>query len=63
MVELDSHICPYLATLMLAVLAWVVETLVVPEGAWITMMTREAFDNMLVKEASHNYNNYRLVSR
>ena len=29
----------------------------------ITMMTREAFKNMLFKEASHNYNNYGLVSR
>ena len=26
-------------------------------------MTRDAFDNMLLKEASRNYDNYGLVSR
>ena len=36
---------------MVAALAWVGETLVVPEGTRISMMTREAFDNMLLKEA------------
>ena len=29
----------------------------------ITMMTREAFNNMLLKEASRNYDNYGLVSQ
>ena len=51
---------------MVAALAWVGETLVVPEGTRITMMTREAFDNMLLKEVSHNYDNYdnyRLLSQ
>ena len=38
------------------------KTLVVPEGTRITTITREAFDNMLLKEASHNYDNYGLVS-
>ena len=61
--ELDKDIHPYLATLMVATLAWAGETLVVPEGTQITMMIREAFDNILLKEASHNCNNYRLVSR
>ena len=63
LVELDGDIRPYLATLMVAALVWVGETLVVPEGTRITMMIREAFDNMLLKEASHNYNNYGLVSQ
>ena len=38
------------------------ETLVVPEGMQITMIIREAFDDTLLREAGHNYNNYRLVS-
>ena len=59
--ELDWDIHLYLTALMVAALAWVGETLVVPEGTWITMITREAFDNMLSEEASHNYDNYRLV--
>ena len=63
LVELDGDIRPYLATLMVATLVWAGETLVVPEGTSISMMTREAFDNMLLKEASHNYDNYGLVSR
>ena len=33
------------------------------ESMQITVMTREAFDNMLIKETICNYNNYRLVSR
>ena len=48
---------------MVATLAWVGETLVVLEGTWITIITREAFNNMLLKEASHNYDNYGLVSQ
>ena len=63
LVELDSDLCPYLATLMVAALAWVDKTLVVPEGIHITMITREAFNNMLLKEAGCNYDNYGLVSR
>ena len=47
----------------MAALAWGGETLVMPEGMQIMMMTREAFDNMLLKEASHNYDNYMLVSK
>ena len=62
LVELDGDVCPYLAALMVATLARAGETLVVPEGTHISMMTREAFDNMLLKEASHNYDNYGLVS-
>ena len=48
---------------MVAALVQVGETLVVPEGTRISTMTREAFDNILLKEASRNYDNYRLVSR
>ena len=47
---------------MVAALAWAGETLVVAEGTWTTTMTREALNNMLLKEASHIYDNYRLVS-
>ena len=47
---------------MVATLVWVGETLVVPESTHITMMTREAFNNMLLKEVSRNYDNYGLVS-
>ena len=63
LVELDGDVRPYLAALMVAALAWMGKTLVVPEGTHITMMIREAFNNMLLKEASCNYDNYRLVSR
>ena len=63
LVELDGNICLYLATLRVATLAWVGKTLVLPEGTRITTMMREAFDNMLLKAASHKYNNYGLVSR
>ena len=63
LIELDGDVHPYLATLMVAALARVGKTLVVPEGTHISMITREAFDNMLLKEASHNYDNYGLVSR
>ena len=62
LVELDGDVRLYLAALMVATLVWVGETLVVPEGTLISTMTREAFDNMLLKEASHNYDNYKLVS-
>ena len=63
LVELDGDIHPYLAALMVAALAWAGKTLVVPEGTRISTMTREAFDNMLLKEAGYNYDNYGLVSR
>ena len=58
LVELDSDVRPYLAALARAG-----KTLVVPEGTHITRMTREAFYNMLLKEAGHNYDNYGLVNR
>ena len=63
LVELDGNVHPYLAALMVATLVRAGETLVVPEGMRISMMTREAFNNMLLKEASYNYDNYGLVSR
>ena len=47
---------------MVATLVRAGKALVVPEGTHISMMTREAFDNMLLKEAGHNYDNYGLVS-
>ena len=53
----------YLTALMVATLVWVGEILVMLEGMQITMITREAFDNILLKEASYSYNNYRMVSR
>ena len=48
---------------MVASLAQVGETLVVPESRWISIMMREAFDNMLLKKTGHNYDSYGLVSR
>ena len=48
---------------MVATLAWAGETLLVLEGTQITIMTREAFNNMLLKETGCNYDNYGLVSR
>ena len=63
LVELDGNIRPYLAALVVAALARAGETLVVPEGTRISTMTREAFANMLLKEAGRNYNNYGLISR
>ena len=62
LVKPNSDVHPYLAALMVATLAQVGKTLVVLEGTLITTMMREAFDNMLLKETSHNYDNYRLVS-
>ena len=62
LVELDGDVRPYLATLMVAALAQMGTTLVIQEGTCITMMTREAFDNILLKEAGHNSDNYGLVS-
>ena len=63
LVGLDSDVHPYLTTLMVAALVRVGKTLVVPEGTCISMMTREAFNNMLLKEAGRNYDNYGLVRR
>ena len=63
LVELYGDIRPYLHALIVATLAWVSETLVVPEGIRVMIMTRDAFKNILLKEASHKYDNYRLVSR
>ena len=62
LVELAGDVRPYLAMLMVVTLSWMGETLVLKEGMQITMMTREAFDSMLLKKASRNYDNYGLVS-
>ena len=63
LVKLDGDVHLYLTALMVAALAWTGETLVVLEGTRFTTMTREAFNNMLLKEAGHNYDNYGLVTR
>ena len=62
LVELDGNPHPYLTALMVAALARLGKTLVVLEGTCITTMMREAFDNMLLKEAGCNNDNYGLVS-
>ena len=62
LVELDEDICPYLATLMMATLVCMGETLLILEGMQIMTMTKEAFGNIFLKEAAHNYDNYRMVS-
>ena len=62
LVELDGDVRRYLAALMVATLARASKTLVVPEGMCTTMMMREAFNIILLKEAGHNYDNYGLVS-
>ena len=62
LVELDQDVSPYLATLMVVTLAQTGEILVVSEGTQIITMTREAFEKMFLKEASHFYDNYKLVS-
>ena len=49
--------------LMVDTLMRVGKTLVMLEGIQIVTITREAFDYMLLKEASYKYNNNRLVSR
>ena len=61
--ELDVDICPYLTMLMVAMLAWVSEALVMPKSVQRMIMNREAFDNILLKEAGHDCDNYELVSR
>ena len=63
LVELDGHVCWYLDILTLAALAELGETLVMPEGMQITMMTREAFEKVFLNEYSHNFDNYRLLKR
>ena len=63
LVELDEDICPYLATLMATVLAQIGEALAVPKSTIVTMMTREAADNMLMKKSGYNYANNWLIIR
>ena len=62
LVKLDYDVHPYLAALMVAALVQAGKSLVVPEGTCITTIMREAFDNILLKEASQNCDNYGLVS-
>ena len=60
--QLDRNINLYLAALMMEMLVQAGEVLVVPEGTQIMMMTREAFENLLLSEADPNFNNYRVIS-
>ena len=62
LVKLDEDICPYLTMLMVDALVQAGDTLVVPASTWIITMIREAFNNMLLKEAGCNYDNYGLVN-
>ena len=48
---------------MVAMLVQAGEALVVPEGMQIMIITRDTFENMLLKEAGCSYNNDRLVNR
>ena len=63
LVELDGDVHLYLTAFMVAALAQVGEALVMLEGMQITLITREAFDNILLKEAGHDCDNYSLLSR
>ena len=63
LVELDRDVHLYLVALIVAALVQAGENLVVPEGTQIMLMIREAFENMFLKEASHNCDNYGLISR
>ena len=47
---------------MVTMLAWAHEALVIPEGMQITAMAWEVFNNMILKDTSHNYNNHGLVN-
>ena len=58
--ELDGDVHPYLVVLMGTNLARVGEAFVVLKGIYIRMIMREAFDNMLLREASYNHDNYGL---
>ena len=63
LIELDGDVYPYLASLIMSALVLVGETLAMPEGTWIMTMIKKAFNNILLKEAGHNYDNYGLVNR
>ena len=52
LVELDGCIYLYLTVLMVSTLAWESEALVMPDGKQITMITGEAFENMVLKDSS-----------
>ena len=61
LIQLDGDVCLYLTALIVAALAWVSKALLMPEGMQIMMISREAFGYMML-EASHNNDNYGLVS-
>ena len=63
LVALDRDIRIYLTKLMVTLLAWAGEALIVLESMKAIMITREAFNNMLLKKTSHNFDSYGLVSR
>ena len=61
--ELDGDANPYLAIIMVTTLAQVGEALVMLEDTQIMMITKEAFNNILLKGAGYNYDSYNLISR
>ena len=63
LVELYKDVYPYLAILIVALLAWTGEAQLVPEDMQITMMTWEAFYRMLMRGAGYNCDDYGLVRR
>ena len=63
LVGMDGNVHLYLAMLMVGALMCMGKTLVMPKGMQIIMITRKAFKNILLKDSSHNCNNYGLVSR
>ena len=61
--KLDGDIRPYLAALMDAKLVWAEEALVALKSTYITMIIREAFDNILLHKARCKFNTNSLVSK
>ena len=61
LVQLDSDVRPYLASLMIAAMAKAGDRLAYPEGMALQPMTKAAFDNMLLEDASKVYDNYGLI--
>jgi len=62
LVALDGDVRPYLASLMVAALHRAKDKLVVPNDLEIQTVTREQFENMLVREAGKSYDNYGTIS-
>lgn len=62
LVALDGDIRPYLASLMVAALHRANDKLVIPDDLEIEKVTREAFENMLAKQAGATYDNYGTIA-